>query len=125
MLYMPRNIYYSAIIHVALLVLIGILLLFRFEYDDTFFPILWNTYNTVILTYFTAQTAQDVKDGQGKKISEGTEIIKIVIALITFTFIGISAFTSVDKFNVFVTQLVVLLPAYGISFAISHRSSPP
>ena len=118
---MTKKIFYYAIIHVSLLILLGILLLWRFEYNDNFFPIVWNAYNMVILTYFTGQTAQDVKDGQAKKISEGTEIIKIIIALIAFAFIGISAFMSADKFNVFITQLIVILPAYGLSFAISHK----
>ncbi|MEJ2250295.1 MAG: hypothetical protein P8Y70_15015 [Candidatus Lokiarchaeota archaeon] len=54
-------------------------------------------------------------------MSQGTEVIKIIFAIITFAFMGISAFTSPEKFNVFVTQLVVILPAYGISFAISRR----
>lgn len=120
-----RKIYFSAVIHIALLILVGILLLFRFEYDDDFFPILWNAYNTVILTYFTTQTAQDVADGKDKHFKDVSEIIKIIVALIGFAFVGISAFGPADKFNVFITQLVMILPAYGISFAISHRQTTP
>ncbi|MFW9882402.1 MAG: hypothetical protein ACFFG0_55780, partial [Candidatus Thorarchaeota archaeon] len=53
---------FGAIIHNATLIAVEIIRLFR-EYYEPIYIILWIIYNIIIATYFTLQTAQDVKDG--------------------------------------------------------------